>query len=379
MSSPKRIDQVIPTLASRDAIGRHTLQVRDLLREMGFASDIYYANASADVLGEGRHIEKLGDADPQARWLLYQLSIGSPAAIAFARRPELKLVDYHNITPVELIEPWEPEVGEELRTGRAQLRHLAKHTAFAMADSAYNEAELRTVGYEATGVAPLLIDMEEFAGRPDGALSRRLEAERARGGKDILFVGKVAPHKAQHDLLKVLAAYHRLYDPAARLRLVGGPIGETYSWALERFADEIGVTDSVDLPGSVSHAQLIAYYRAADVFVCLSEHEGFCVPLVEAMFHRLPVVAYGAAAVPDTIGDAGLVLDSKDPIRVAAAIDRVVRDESLRSVLRDAEAVRVASMSLDRSRTLFAEVIESAIVSAESQGRSILESVTYRP
>lgn len=378
MTPPRRIDQVIPTLASRDAIGRHTMQVRDLLREMGFASDIYYANASADVLSEGRHIEKLADSDPQGRWLLYQLSIGSPAAIAFARRPELKLVDYHNITPVELIEPWEPEVGEELRTGRAQLGCLAPLTTFAMADSAFNEAELRTVGYKATGVAPLLIDMEEFAGRPDGTLSRRLEAERARGGKDLLFVGKVAPHKAQHDLLKALAAYRRLYDPAARLRLVGGPIGETYSWALERFADEIGVTESVDLPGSVSHAELIAYYRAADVFVCLSDHEGFCVPLVEAMFHGLPVVAYRAAAVPDTVGDAGLVLDSKDPVRVAAAINRVVSDDLLRSVLRDAAAERVTSMSLDRSRGIFAEVIEAAIVSVESETRSSPESVTYR-
>lgn len=377
--APSRIDQVIPTLASRDAIGRHTLQVRDLLREMGFASDIYYANASTDVLGEGRHIEKLGDADPSGRWLLYQLSIGSPAAIAFAKRPEPKLVDYHNITPVELISPWEPEVGEELRIGRAQMRHLARLTTFAMADSAYNEAELKAVGYKATAVAPLLIDVEEFAGKPDGALARRLAAERARGGGDLLFVGKVAPHKAQHDLLKALAAYRLLYDPSARLRLVGGPIGETYSWALERFAEEIGVTEAVDLPGSVSHAELIAYYRGADVFVCLSDHEGFCVPLVEAMYHGLPVVAYGAAAVPDTVGDAGLVLDTKEPVPVAAAIHRVVRDESLRTMLRSAAAERVASMSLERSRRLFGDVITSAIVAAGSEGRSSLESVTYGP
>jgi len=354
------------------------MQVRDLLREMGFASDIYYANASADVLDEGRHIEKLGDADPDGRWLLYQMSIGSPAAMVFARRPEPKLVDYHNITPVELIAPWDPEVGEELRIGRAQMRHLAPLTAFAMADSAYNEAELKAVGYKVTAVAPLLIDMDEFAGRADRGTSRRLEGEREKGGKDILFVGKVAPHKAQHDLLKALAAYRGLYDPAARLRLVGGPISETYSWALDRFAEDIGLTDAVDLPGSVSHAELIAYYQAADVFVCLSDHEGFCVPLVEAMFHGLPVVAFGAAAVPDTVGDAGLVLDSKEPIRVAAAIDRVVGDDGLRSILRTAAAERVASMSLERSRSKFAEVVNSAIDAVESERPSGVQSVTYR-
>lgn len=374
----RRIDQVVPTLASRDAIGGHTLQVRDLLREMGFGSDIYFANASADMLREGRHIEKLGDVDATGRCLLYQLSIGSPAADAFARRPEPKFVDYHNITPVELVGTWEPEVGEELRLGRAQMKQLAAVTSFAMADSAYNEAELKEAGFRATALAPLLIDIEELKGSPDPALSKRLGAERAKGGHDLLFVGKVAPHKAQHDLIKALAVYRRLYDPRARLRSVGGPIGDSYPWALERFAERLGVVDALDLPGSVPHSELIAYYRAADVFVCLSDHEGFCVPLVEAMVNRLPIVAFAAGAVPDTIGDAGLVLDSKDPSRVAAAIDRVVRDGALRSLLGQAAAERVASMSLERSRARFSEVVLAAISAMTPEATINVESVSFR-
>jgi glycosyltransferase involved in cell wall biosynthesis len=366
-----RIDQVIPTLASRDAIGRHTLQVRELLREMGFGSDIYYLNASADVLGEGRHIDRLGDGDPVGRCLLYQLSIGSPAAAAFAQRPEPKIIDYHNITPVELLESWEPEVGEELRLGRAQMRGLAPLTAFAMADSRYNETELKEAGYSSTAVGPLLIDIEDLRGNADHALSRKLEADRARGGSELLFVGKVAPHKAQHDLIKALALYRRLYDPSARLRSVGGAIGDAYPWALGRFAEALGVADAVDLPGSVTHAELISYYRAADVFVCLSDHEGFCVPLVEAMVHGLPIVAYGAAAVPDTVGDAGIVLDSKEPARVAAAIDRVLRDDALRSLLAQAAAERVASMSLEHSKAAFAEVIRNALECVERSPQSV--------
>jgi len=374
----RRVDQVIPTLASRDAIGRHTLELRELLRGMGLGSDIYYANASSDVLGEGLHIDRLGDADGAGRVLLYQLSIGSPAAVAFARRPEPKLVDYHNITPVELLEPWEPSVAEELRLGRAQMRQLAPLTVFAMADSAYNEAELKTVGYRATAVAPLLFDTGELGGKPDLSRLHRLEADRKRGGHDLLFVGKVAPHKAQHDLIKTLALYRRFYDPAARLRMVGGPVGEAYSWALERLAAALGVTDAVDLPGSVTHSELIAYYRVADVFVCLSDHEGFCVPLVEAMVNGLPIVAYGAAAVPDTVGDAGLVLDSKDPLRVAAAVDRVTRDDELRGVLARSAAERVASMSLELSRAAFANVLSSAIAVVQSEPALSLESVSFR-
>ena len=361
MSAVRRIDQVVPTLASRDAIGGHTLQLRDLLRQMGLRSDVYYANASADLLAEGRHIEQLDDVDPQGRWLLYQLSIGSPAARAFAQRPEPKLVDYHNITPVELLDRWEPEVGDELRLGRSQMRQLAPLTTLAMADSAYNEGELKCAGYGLTAVAPLLIDIKELEGQADRALSARFASERAQGGHDLLFVGKVAPHKAQHDLIKTLALYRRLYAPLARLRLVGGPIGDVYPWALERFAELLGVRGALEISGSVSHAQLVAYYRAADVFVCLSDHEGFCVPLVEAMVHRLPIVAYGTAAVPDTVGDAGIVLDSKEPSRVAAAIDLVVRDANLRSALSHEAGERLSCMSLERSRERFAEVIRSAI------------------
>ena len=357
----RRIDQVIPTLASRDAIGQHTTAARQVLREMGFVSDIFYANASADVLRDGRPLEELGDEDPTGRWLLYQLSIGSPAGEVFAKRPEPKLVDYHNITPAELLRAWEPSVAEELRLGRSQLVRLAPVTRFAMADSAFNEQELRSAGYGATAVAPLMIDLEALAGSPDPVVAARLLRARAEGGTGLLFVGKVAPHKAQHDLLKALAVYRRLYDPRARLRIVGGAIGDAYPEALARFASMLGVDDAVEMVGSVPHAELVAYYEGSDVFVCLSDHEGFCVPLLEAMMHRLPIVAFGAAAVPDTVGDAGLVLPDKQALRVAAAVDRVVRDESLRAAMADAAADQVAQLSLGPSRAAFRGVIEQAL------------------
>ena len=361
---PTRIDQVIPSFAGRDAIGQHTLRLRDMLRTEGFGSEIFYVSASADVEGEGRPLEELGDADEAGRWLLYQLSIGSHAAEVFARRPERKLVNYHNITPVELLRRWEPEVGEEVRVGRSQLSMLAPLTAFAIAVSAYNERELIDAGYATTAVAPLLIDYQALVTEPDRATSRRLAEERSGGGADLLFVGKVGPHKAEHDLIMALAAYRRLYDPQARLRIVGGGLGTAYPAAVERFAEAAGVGGAVEFAGSVTHEQLVAYYRACDVFVCLSEHEGFCVPLVEAMAHRLPVVAYGAAAVPDTVGDAGLLLPSKDPALVAAAVRRVVGDASLRSVLAEAEIARVEELSLARSQARTVEVIRQAVSAA---------------
>ena len=355
-----RIDQVIPTLASRDAIGGHAVQLRDLLRSRGYQSDIYYGNASPDRFDFGYPVSRLGDHSPHGRVLLYQLSIGSGVADIFRQRSERKFVNYHNITPADLLEAWMPEVGEEVRWGRAQLRDLASVTEFAVADSEFNESELRAAGYRSTTTVPLLIDLESFSGSPDAALAARLAEQKAGGGADLLFVGKVSPHKGQDDLIKALATYRQLYDPRARLRVVGGSISQEYSAALDRFVDELDLTDAVEFAGVVTHEELIAYYAAADVFCCLSNHEGFCVPLLESMYHRLPIVAYANTAVPETVRGAGLVLPDKEPVRVAAAIDRVIRDDQLRAVLARAAAERVEAFALPRVRDRFASALVDA-------------------
>ncbi|HEX3840622.1 MAG TPA: glycosyltransferase family 4 protein [Acidimicrobiales bacterium] len=356
----RRIDQVIPTLASRDAIGGHVVQLRDLLRSRGFESDIFYGNASADRFDFGFPISRLGDPSSADRVLLYQLSIGSGVADIFRDRSERKFVNYHNITPAGLLEAWIPAVGEEVRWGRSQLRDLAPVTEFAVADSMFNERELQAAGYQATATVPLLLDLDSFAGSPDPTLAKRLRAEKADGGTELLFVGKVSPHKGQHDLVKALATYRRLYDPLARLRLVGGAISEDYQKAVERFADELGLADAVEFAGSVSHEELIAYYATADVFLCLSNHEGFCVPLLESMYHQVPIVAYTNTAVPETVASAGLVLPDKEPARVAAAIHRVVTDPALQATLARAASERVATFALPRVKEGFAAALEAA-------------------
>lgn len=358
----RRIDQVIPSLASRDAIGGHVVQLRDLLRSRGFESDIFYGNATPDRLDYGFPVSRLGDRSSTDRVLLYQLSIGSGVADIFRDRAERKFVNYHNITPADLLEAWIPAVGEEVRWGRAQLRDLAPITEFAIADSMFNERELQAAGYRSTTTVPLLLDLDGFAGSPDPTLAARLAGQRSGGGTELLFVGKVSPHKGQHDLVKALAAYRRFYDPRARLRLVGGAISDEYRAAVERFADELGLIDAVEIAGSVTHEELIAYYAAADVFVCLSNHEGFCVPLLEAMYHRVPIVAYTNTAVPETVATAGLVLPDKQPARVAAAIHRVVTDQNLRDALARAASERVTSFALPRVQEGFASALESAYV-----------------
>ena len=356
-----RVDQVIPSLASRDAIGVHTLNLRNGLRAAGIDSDIFYGSHTGDVQAEGRPVIDLGRAG-RDRWLLYQASIGSPVFDILAARSEPKLVNYHNITPASLLRDWEPAVAYEVELGRTQLARLAPQSRFAVADSAFNETELHALGYEGTAVVPLLIDMRSKSDAPDPELARALARRKAReGGADLLYVGKISPHKAPHDLVKMLDVLRRTDDPAARLHLVGSPLGETYEPALRGFIDELGLSDVVNLPGSVSGAELEAYFQAADVFVMASDHEGFCVPLAEAMGHGVPIVAYGVTAVPETVGGAGLVLPDKAPVPFAAAVGRVLQDETLREVLARAGRTRAAGFDLAASTTRFVELVQQAV------------------
>ena len=161
------------------------------------------------------------------------------------------------------------------------------------------------------------------------------------------------PNKAQHDLIGAFAAWTRLTASASRLYLVGGSAPSGYQQALRDLAAALGVADAVQFVGPVAHAELLAYFRAADVFVCLSEHEGFCVPILEAMHVGLPVVALAEAAVPDTLGDAGLLLESKRPVDVVAAVARITQDGPLRGELLRRGRRRAADFALDRTAPAF--------------------------
>ena len=349
------VHQFVPTFAGRDAIGRHTILARRLLREAGFASEIFVSEARREVARLATPYQRFrGGAPGQPVWLLYQCSTGSPVATFCAERPEPLVLDYHNITPAALFEAWEPAVGTELAAGRRQVAELAPVTSFALADSEYNRAELESFGYERTVVAPILLDLDEFEGEPDRVAAERLAGDKAaRHGADWLFVGRLSPNKAQHDVVKAFTAYVRTHDPRARLHLVGGSSSHRYETALRDFVEEAGIGHRVNFALSVPAAELRAHYRNADVFVCLSDHEGLCVPLLEAMHYGVPIVAYAASAVPETLDGAGLLLDTKEPLVVAAAAHRLLSDDGLRQRVVAAGHRRVGDFALDRTAKCF--------------------------
>jgi glycosyltransferase involved in cell wall biosynthesis len=356
-----RIDQIIPSIVEHDAVSNHTFEAQRLLREMGFASDIYAQILGPGVEGRVRPISDVSEHVAETRWLLYQCSIGSPVADVFAADPGGKLLDYHNITPADLVDRWIPPLGEESRLGRTQLAELARLVPFAIADSPFNADELTAFGFPSVEVVSVLIESANLAVLPDATEVSRLRREQADGGSDWLFVGQIAPHKSQHDLVAALSCYRKSYADPARLHLVGREMGSAYRDSVARFAAAIGLQDAVKFPGSVTAASLAAYYECADVFVCLSQHEGFCVPIIEAMARGLPVVAYDVAAVPGTIGDAGVLLSRRDPAYVAAAVHELLSDEAVRRHFVEAGKRRVTNFDLDSARAAFKSAILHAV------------------
>jgi L-malate glycosyltransferase len=342
-----RIDQYVPGFAKHDAIGNHSLRIRSLLRQAGFDSDIYGEWIDPRVAKEARPYR---EARPQPGDVaLYHASTHSSIVDWLADqagRGVSVVSDYHNITPSSYFRRWEPAAADSMDLARAELDVLAPLVPLAMADSQFNEKELVAAGYARTATAHILVDLEEYHLPPDGRTLDRLRRQKAQGGANWLFVGRIAPNKCQHDIIGAFAAYRRVFDPAARLTLVGGATAVRYLRALEQLTQTLELGESVTIADNVAFPDLLAYFAAADVFVCLSEHEGFCVPVLEAMELGVPVVAFDAAAVPETLAGSGVLLGDKDPWVVASAVAGLLAEPDRRTQLVAAARDRASELSL---------------------------------
>lgn len=333
------------------AVGGHIAEMQRLCHEHGWESEVFTEHLRGLPGHDYREYPKLARPDDV---LVYHTAIGSPVSDFVEQRAERLIVDHHNITPVQFFAAWEPGVTHGLAWGRAQLAALAPRATLGLADSSYNESELRDAGYRRTGVAPILFDFAQLDRDVDPS---HLHTDRAVW----LFVGRIAPNKCHHDLIKAFAVYRRVYDGDALLRIVGGSASDGYVQALRDLVSALQLDDAVTFTGPVSDEQLTCHYLSADVYVSVSEHEGFCVPVLEAMHNRLPVVAYGATAVGETVGEGGICLRAKDPGTVAAAVHRVLDDGDVRRALADAAQAQLARFALPVTRRRMVDALESVL------------------
>ncbi len=361
------IHQFVPALLPRDATGDHTVALQSTLRDAGFESDIYVEAAHDDLWPLASYFEEYPARAKPDDILLYQLSTASPLADFLAGRPERLVLDYHNITPASFYEAWEDHTAAKVDLARRQMAELAPAAVLGIADSAFNAAELHQFGCSITAVIPILGGIEDEARIPDPPEAERLRRDHGPSTV-LLFVGRLSPNKTQHHLVEALWLYRRWYDPEARLHLVGPATTPAYARALFGLASALGLGDAVRHGTDLTDAELAAWYADADVFVCLSEHEGFCIPLLQAMRAGLPVVAFGAGAVPETLGDAGILLESKRPGAVAAAVARVVTDRRLADRMVEAGHRRLGAFAPAVVRARFVEVLGGMVDQGAGDG-----------
>ena len=353
------IHQFLASLSPRDAQSQHHLAIRDALRSAGYASEIYTGEAKGALRSVGRPFQSF-EGGPDT-WMLYAHAIGTPVADFVLQRGEPLMLNYHNITPSSFFEPWEPVAAIRLAAGRRQLRPLVARAQANLADSQYNARELLALGARRCSVVPIMLDPDNFAVEPDASTVAQLRARSTSSDTvRLLFVGRLAPNKCQHELVAALPAL-RSRGLSAELHLVGGSSSDRYERTLREYVKALDLHDVVHFVGSASPEVLAAHYAACDVFVCVSEHEGFCVPLLEAWHHGLPIVAYAGSAVGETLGGGGISLSRKSPTVLAAAISRLVEDPALVEELRQRGHDRLADFDPGRSRAALLTAVEAAV------------------
>ena len=319
-----RVHQVLASLGYGDAIGNHVLGIQRVLAAAGFESEIIVE--SADPRLEARTLDyrdALTELDP-GDLLLHHFSIGSRASrTAFALPNPMALV-YHNITPPEYFVGVHPWLARQCFHGRRELLAYRNRVELALGVSEFNRRELDVMGFAPTGVLPVVPDFSHLDVAPDTRVFDAYDDDRT----NVLFVGRLIPNKRPDQIIKAFHAYQRLCDPDARLILAGSYAQfENYLAQLHGLVARLG-TRNVHILGQVSNEELTALYDVADLFLCASEHEGFCVPLVEAFYKRVPVLAYASTAVPDTLDGGGVLFHSRDPIDIAALMEAVLSDEA---------------------------------------------------
>ena len=322
-----RVDQLVPAFHRGDAIGDTALHMRDFLRSKGFVADIYCLDRDKGLEAEGLPFAEFPPAGKGDVTILH-FALPSPLTAGLARQAGRKVIVYHNITPERFFAPYNAEMARICRVGREELASLVPSVDLALADSEYNRRELAELGFRKTDVLPLFIDFRKY-GTPAYDFVRGLYRD---GRVNILFVGRVAPNKRIEDLIKVVFYYKKYISPLVRLIVVGKTSAlPNYFESLVRMADEFYLRpEEIAFAGHVPDAEMFALYKASDVFLSMSEHEGFCLPLVESMVFDLPIVAYDAAAVPFTLDGAGVLFGTKRPDLVAELVARVTGDAELR-------------------------------------------------
>ncbi|MBI2463460.1 glycosyltransferase family 4 protein [Candidatus Peregrinibacteria bacterium] len=323
------VHQFTSNLSYGDAISNDILEIQKTLLRWGYHSEIYGQHVDQKMTKYFHHFETYKGNSKNI--ILFHASIGCALFDYIKKLPDKKILIYHNITPPSYFEGYNDVLSSLLLQGQTHIRKMQPYVDIAVGDSDFNTRELIEYGYKNTATLPIYVDFKKF----DKKNNHHLLAELCKDDtKNVLFVGRFSPNKCQHDIIKAFYIYKNHFEPNSRLILIGNHNGvELYMAQLKKLVSLLHLEDSVVFSGHVSLDDLVTYYRAAHLFLSMSEHEGFMVPLLESFYFNVPVLAYEAGAVPETLGNAGITFKEKKYEKVAQSMDSLIRDESLRNTV----------------------------------------------
>ena len=350
------VHQLVPNLAFGDAISQQALTLRAVLRSLGCRSEIYSQHVDVRLRGEARPFVQLRDAEGDRCHVVFHFSLGSEVTDYYRCLPNPRTIVYHNITPPEFFRGVNERVASLCARGREELASLRPTCRLALGASEFNRQELTALGFQTIGTLPYVVDPVRYEQRP----VRRLGHEYGDGWTNLLHVGRLVPNKRLEDVIKVFWFFRRKINPKSRLILVGIDTDmEIYSFALQNLVRDLDL-QGVVFAGQATERELATYYRLAHAYVCMSEHEGFCVPLIEAMHFGVPVIAYAAAAIPETVGDAGALVFEKRFPEIAELVALACEEGNLRRSLVEAGRERARAFQPDAIRPRVQRLLETA-------------------
>lgn len=321
------IHQFATSLSYGDAISDEMLEIQSALRKKGHNSEIFirfYEPRMAKHIHDYREYKTFSSPD---NVVIFHFSIGSPVSKMFFRIPDKKIMIYHNITPYYHFLDYHRILTRECYKGRLEIRIFVDKVDLALGDSEYNRKELEQSGYPNTGILPLLLNLDKFDSPGDPVVHRIYD----NGKWTVLFVGRVIPNKKFEDVIKVFTFYKKFFNPNSQLILAGDYRGmERYYYALQDLIDRLDVRD-VHLTGHVDFPELVSFFKLSDVYLSMSEHEGFGVPLLEAFHNRIPVVAFKAGAVEETMNGGGVLIAEKKYLHIAALLDKIQKNKDFKN------------------------------------------------
>jgi len=352
----RQIHQILPCLSAGDAIGNHTLEIQEILRRWGYTSHIFTDDIHKEVRSFAKPYVQYKRYSSPDNLLIYHFSVGSPVSELVKTLPDKKILIYHNITPPEFLRGFEDYTYEVLRKGRDELKTFRGLCHLALGDSEFNRRELEEIGFRPTGVLPIIVDFEKYKTPPRSAIITKYQD----GYTNLLFVGRIIPNKRQEDVLLAFYFYKKYINPKSRLFLVGLNGIERYDLLLGELIRRLKLED-VYFTGKIQFDELLAYYTVSHVLLCMSEHEGFCVPLIEAMYFKVPILAYKAASIPYTLGNSGVLVHSKKYEEIAEMIHLLVEDQDLRTKIIQSQLRRLEFFHKSRLEQVLKGYIQQVI------------------